>query len=403
MVCHFGFTKFAIRNPKFLKVLHVIPSVSAGSGGPSEAIFPMCRALRELEVDVLLATTDADLNGEADGRLEVVDLYQGVPLIFFRKQWSKSFKYSRPFANWLDQNVSEYDLVHIHAVFNHACIAAARAARRSQVPYVIRPLGTLGPWAMNQKPLRKKLFWHGGVSNLLHGAAAVHYTSWEERQAAEASLGLNHGFVVPLGVETITKADSAYDSLKDAALFQPYILVLSRLLPTKGIDVLLDAFLALTAEFPEWRLVLAGDGPSEYVSSLRATAADKNATERVLFTGWLRGERKGSALRNASLLALPSYHENFGLCVLEAMACGVPVLVSPHVSLASEIEAQGAGWVVLVERRALQAALAKALGAEDERRRRGSAALNLAQKFSWREIAGQLHKLYASILVGSQS
>ncbi len=364
----------------------------------------MCRALREQGVDVLLATTNADLNGEAEGSLEGITLYREVPTIFFEKQWGKSFKYSRPLAHWLGQNVSEYDLVHIHAVFNHACIAAARAAQRRQVPYVIRPLGTLGPWAMSQKPLRKRLFWHGGISDLVRGAAAIHYTSRAEQQAVETSLRLDRGFVAPLGVEMPATPAKASDSLKESAVGQPYILVLSRLLSTKAIHVLLDAFLLLTreAQFSEWHLVLAGDGPRDYVASLQAAAAKHNAADRVVFTGWLSGERKESALRNASMVALPSYHENFGLCVLEAMAIGVPVLISPHVSLASEVEDAGAGWVAAVEQPSLAAALAEALGSAEERRRRGLAATNLARSFSWAAIAGQLRNLYASIMAGDR-
>jgi glycosyltransferase involved in cell wall biosynthesis len=364
---------------------------------------------------VLLATTD---DGVSSSEFQVSSLpsslpsgagdsavreFKGVQTICFPKQWGQSFKYSRPFSQWLNEHVGDYDLVHIHAVFNHACIAAARACRRQGVPYIVRPLGTLDPWSMKQKSLRKRVFWLAGVNAMLSSAAAVHYTARAEQQGTERSLGLNHGVVVPLGVELPSGRPKSRKLLAAALpllVDHPYVLVLSRLLPTKGIHVLLKAFLELVKQekFADWRLVLAGEGPADYVDGLKAAGSAVNASEQVLFAGWLGGEEKEAALSNASLLALPSYHENFGLCVIEAMACSVPVLVSPQVNLAPDIETAGAGWVAEIEVDALRSALTAALSCRDELVRRGAEGRKLARKFAWPVIAGRLTDLYSSIL-----
>lgn len=358
----------------------------------------MCRALRDGGVDVLLATTDAGLNGSSRPALRTITSHQELPVIFFKKQLGDSFKYSRPFSQWLHENTSDFDVVHIHAVFNHACIAAANIARQQRVPYIVRPLGTLTPWAMAQKPLRKKLFWHGAIKSMMQSAAAVHYTSKTEQQAVESSLGLNHGLVVPLGVEV---APTPVENLFREH-FQlnrsPYILALSRLLPTKGIDVLLDAFLSVAhTELSDWRLVLAGDGPAEYVASLKYAVMKQNASDHVRFTGWLSGEMKASALQGASLLALPSHHENFGLCVMEALAYGVPVLISPHVSLAPEIEGAGAAWIAPVSKSSVRQALIDACSSKEELVRRGLAGKEFAARFTWPVIAQHLTEVYREI------
>ena len=164
--------------------------------------------------------------------------------------------------------------------------------------------------------------------------------------------------------------------------------------------MLLKAFLDLTKEgrFGEWKLVLAGEGPESYVESLRRTVQQDGGHDRVLFPGWLEGIKKSSALQNASLLALPSHHENFGLCVMEALAYGVPVLISPYVNLAPEIEAAGVGWIVPLESAALQEQLADALDHEDERERRGRAGQEFARRYTWREIAHDLERLYQSLV-----
>ena len=385
-----------------MRILQVIPSISGQAGGPSQAIFPMCRALREQGVDLLLATTDEGSSGENGTVLQYgqINDYKGQPTIFFPSQIGTSFKYSRPFAQWLYSNVANYDLVHIHAVFNHACIAAARACRRHDVPYIVRPLGSLDPWSMKQKSWRKKVFWHGAVKQMLRAAAAVHYTARAEQDATEKSLGLNHGVVVPLGIEPEPSAFRLLAQEDSLVRAQPYVLVLSRLLPTKGLDVLLEAFLSVRSQkqLENWSLVLAGQGPADFVGRLKQTTAAANATKHVLFPGWLEGDNKRAALHNASLLALPSYHENFGLCVMEALACGVPVLVSPQVNLAPEVQAAGAGWVAAVDKNSLAAALGAAMASEEDRLLKGRAGQTLSHRYSWPAIAGMLCDLYRGVL-----
>jgi len=375
-----------------MKVLHVIPSVSERSGGPATAIIPMCRALLRQGIEVLLITTDAGLdNGQVrDG--EVSD-YKGVPAIFFPSQLGESFKYSRPLAAWLSSNIQNFDMAHIHAVFNHSSVAAAHVCYKAGVPYVVRPLGTLDPWSMTQKSFRKRLFWQVSGKGMLRRAAAVHYTTEAEKLATEALFNLNHGKVIALGIKTSTTLSR--DKLAHhfpALAGDPYVLVLSRLHPKKGLDVLIDAFLSLPTKFVRWRLVLAGDGPADHVSKLKAMSND-----RVCFTGWVDGEKKDALLSCASLLALPSHQENFGLCVIEALSHSVPVLLSPHVNLAREIVLANAGWIATVDKDALAARLAQALEDEEELAGRGRAGKELSQKYSWESAAQGLVELYGNI------
>ena len=381
-----------------MKVLHVIPAVAARYGGPSQAVFGTARALAEQRVEVLVASTDADGSGRLPVQLGVECTYQDVPVIFFRRQLSEAFKYSRPLARWLDAHVDDYDVVHIHAVFSHACLAAASACRRHKIPYVVRPLGTLDPWSLRQKAFKKQVMWRIGGQKMLQHAAAIHYTTRAEQRLAEKPLGLTRGVVIPLGVN-----QQAYAKTANVAAFRarhpgleehPYVVVLGRLHPKKGLELLIDAFAKAAPE--EWRLVVAGEGDPTYTGELKRTA-DQHAPGRVLFTGWVEGEQKVAALQGAALLALPSHQENFGLVVIEALACGVPVLVSPYVNLADDVQAVGAGWVVPLEPAALAQGLAEALARSDERERRGAAGRDLAAQFSWPSVAAQLAQLYARV------
>ena len=363
----------------------------------------MCRELSDQGISVALATTDAGMSHEVAIRNTIVD-YKRIPTIFFESQWGHSFKFSRPMAVWLDENVRRFDVVHIHAVFNHACVAAARACHKHGVPYVVRPLGSLDPWSMNQKRLRKQLFWQLRGEKMLRGAAAVHYTTSAEREAVERTLGLSNGAVISLAIESrhAEPQSPGFDISRVLPQLNghPYVLVLSRLHPKKAIDVLIDAFVGATnnGDLKNWRLVIAGDGPDDYGRRLRQQVDAANAQERVLFPGWLEGDDKRDILSRAALLALPSYQENFGLCVVEALNCGVPVLVSPHVNLADDIQKSDAGWICSVEQTALQATLIEVLGNADERAKRGSAALTLSKQFTWNNTAKDLIRLYSSVV-----
>ena len=388
-----------------MRVLHVIPSVSERSGGPATAIVPMCRSLREQGIDVELVTTDEGLTeiktaGLTDVKGVLAD-FKGVPARFFPVQAGASFKYSRPLSFWLKHNVRSFDVAHIHAVFNHASVAAASACRSSGVPYVMRPLGTLDPWSLRQKPVRKRVFWLVSGRKMLRQSATVHYTAPAEKQAAETYLGLNHGRVIPLGVEP-GQASPGNDVAEwfPALAGQRYVLVLSRLEPKKALDVLIESFVSLVRrpEFASWRLVIAGQGARDHVATLKEKAANSH---RIMFAGWVEGEQKEALLRNAALLALPSRQENFGFCVLEAMARGVPVLLSPQVNLAPEIEAAGAGWIV--NREDLTPVLSTALADNGERTRRGQAAYVFAQRYSWEKTAADLIKLYEEVRCSNRS
>ena len=398
-----------------LKVLHVIPSVSEQSGGPAQAIFPMCRALVARGHEVCIATTRhglPSLNGNGNGPQR----YNGTSTHFFPIQWGDRFKYSRPLKTWLDENVRSFDVVHIHAVFNHSSIAAARACRRHLVPYVVRPLGTLDPWSLKQKSVRKSLFWNLAAKRMMTDAATIHYTAQAEFDRVKDSLGLTHGTVVPLG---ITSSDSvlgpqasrpardqpgltlaAQQAGTPAARSGPYVLFLSRLHPKKGLDVLIKAFVAVhkNREFPEWRLVIAGDGDAAFVNSLKQLVSSSSADGFISFIGWVSGDEKRDVLRKASLLVLPSSQENFGLCVLEALAEGVPVVVSRDVNLASDIADAGAGWISAIDIVSLQKTISEAMTDEEQRLSRGLAGKLFSKNFSWESIAEELEKMYLAII-----
>ena len=385
-----------------LRVLHVIPAVAARYGGPSAAVAGMCRALSALGHEVLLASTDADgRRGRVDPAAGAPDL-SGVQVAFFPRQASESFKWSAPMARWLQEHVADFDVVHIHAVFSHACLAAGRACRRAGVPYLVRPLGTLDPWSLSRHAWRKRVLLTVGGRGVLEHASLMHYTTAEEGQLAQQALPwLPKGIVVPLGVdEQIWRAGDAAISSRRGG----YVLALSRLDAKKGIDVLIGAFHRAVADpsLDRWKLIIAGDGDAALVASLRALAAAGPAANRIEFSGWVSGDARGSLLAGADLFALASHQENFGIAVAEALACGTPALVSPAVNLAADIEHDRAGWVCERDEQAFAQALVSAARDAGDRRQRGENARALAQRFRWPAVASQLASVYSDVIAGQE-
>jgi glycosyltransferase involved in cell wall biosynthesis len=247
--------------------------------------------------------------------------------------------------------------------------------------------------------------WRMAAGRMLSEAASIHYTTSEEKKLAEDSLGLDRGVVIPLGIDLgviqDTTAAGIFRHEQPSLGDRPYVLALSRIHPKKNFELLIEAFLSLARqpEMKRWLLVIAGDGDADYLVSLRALAEQLGGSDKVIFAGWLEGAVKASALQGASLFALPSRQENFGIAAAEALACGAPVVVSEHVNLAPDIARANAGWVTSLEPEGFSRALAEAMNGEDERRRRGAAGkLFVEQHLSWARSAAELKNLYSSTL-----
>lgn len=331
--------------------------MDASDGGPAVVLERLAQGLREAGLNVHVATT----------------------------REHGFYKYSRPLAQWLDKHVRDFDLVHVHGLFSHAPIAAARAARRHGVPYVVRPLGSLNAWGMqNRRPLLKKLSFRFIESDILRHAAFVHFASDAERADAEA-LGVPfRSVVIPNPLPEIPPGKVERDPAT--------VLFLSRLDPIKGIDLLLPAFEQVRQRIPEARLVVAGSG--------KHPLPDRT-NEAISWPGFLQNEAKLEALHRATVFVLPSYSESFGVAAAEAMAAGCPVIVSDRVAIHREITEAGAGLVVPCEIPALANALETLLTNPDLRKQLTARAQHLAhERYGLQSVVSRLIEAYNAFTNG---
>lgn len=387
-----------------MRILHVIPSLAPSSGGPSFALPAMARSLTAQGVQVTAATTDDDGPGKhlAGVPLGVETAQDGWSAIHFRKQ-TEFYKTSLPLRRWLRAHVREFDAVHIHAVFSFASLVAGRAAAACGVPYIVRPLGVLNRWGMeNRRRLVKALSFRWFDLPMLRQAAAMHYTSDMERMEA-ARFGLsNRQCVIPIGIDlapfaALPSRDVFSEAFPETATTRN-ILFLSRIDVKKGLDLLITAFAKIATKHPETRLIICGAGDPAWMESLRALAATQGMAQRITWTGQVTGDLRMAALAAAEMFVLPSHSENFGIALLEAMAAGLPCLSTDQVALAADAARENAVALTARHPEAIASSLDAMLNSAAARQTLAQAGQRLAQsKYSLAAMGASLHQLYREV------
>jgi len=327
-----------------MRLLNVIRSVDPVHGGPAEGLRQSVMASRLLGHSEEVVTLDAP--GAACVRDFPVTTFALGPA-------SGNFGFAAALVPWLKANVEGYDAVVVHGLWQYQSLAVWRALRGGPVPYFVYPHGMLDPWFRQAYPLKhfkKSIYWSLIERRVLRDAGAVLFTASEEARLAMHTFTpceINPA-VVGYGVAL---ADAARQVSADV-FFQAWpetrgrriVLFLGRLHPKKGGDLLIDAFAKVLESQPLSHLVMAGpDDGAGTRAALQAQAARLGMGDRVTFTGMLSGDLKWSALQAAEVFVLPSHQENFGIAVVEALAMGVPVLISDKVNIWREIVADEAG------------------------------------------------------------
>lgn len=387
----------AAHDPLSMKVLHVIPSVAKAHGGPTHALTTMERSLSALGIAVTTLTTDDDGRGRRLNSALQPRCVSGVTRHYARK-WSEFYKISPGLLIWLLSHVQDFDVVHIHALFSFSSVAAAFAAQTRSVPYVIRPLGTLSEYGVKRRrPWLKAASFRLIESRILANAAAVHFTSqaeWDEATVLGVPL---RGVVIPLGVDgaEVTRQNSPPFEVKPG---QKVVLFLSRLDPKKNLEGLLRAFRMVRESHSSAILIIAGDGPAEYVRFIKSLADAEGIGEAIIWTGHVEGPQKWSAFAAADVFVLPSFSENFGIAAVEAMIARRACVIGCGVAIAQEIVGAGAGLATEPDPPSIANALKKLLREETLRHEMGARGRDLAEReYASSVMARRLVELYRGI------
>ena len=381
-----------------MKILHVVASYlpAVRYGGTIVSVHGLCRALAQRGHDVHVFTTSVDGDRDSDVPHETPVAIDGVSVWYFRSPRFRRLYWAPRMRRMLRRHLGEFDIVHTHAIYLWPLWTAARLAHQQDVPYVVSPRGMLEKQLIEQK----SAIWKAGLigfieKRTLEQAAAVHMTSAREaEQAADFGFQLPAVRVIPNGVTVEPAAGRVSEGIGMIAHDAPFALFLGRVNWKKGLDRLIQAL----AHVPELRLVVAGNDEEEYTLVLDDLARQAGVADRVIFTGPIRGADKAALLSAARLLVLPSYSENFGNVVVEAMAAGCPVVVTREVGIAESVEQIGAGLVVDGAPRELGNAIAALAGDAAQRREMGARGRAAAvAQFSWPAVAERMEALYQAV------
>jgi glycosyltransferase involved in cell wall biosynthesis len=389
-----------------MKMLQIIPSVSLVYGGPSQMILGLSKALANNGIELTIITTNSNGDqGQAplNVPLKTPIKQDGYEIIYFQCSPFKRYKFSFDLLMWLNSNINNYDLAHIHALFSPVTTAAATICRMKNVPYILRPLGTLDPADLKKKKQLKNIYGYLLEKPNISGAAGIHFTSQKECDVSFRFGAKTNDLIIPLGVE-IAENLSLFNNIRQELGINdniPLILFMSRIEPKKGLDLLIPALEILLNEGLNFHFILAGANPQDqiYEDSIKEQINHSSLKKSTTITGFVTGENKLKLLQNADLFVLPSYYENFGIAVVEAMLMGIPVVISDQVYIYQEIEKAKAGWICNCNKEDLIEKLRLAIIDHNSRKEKGLNARKLVEeKYNWNAIAHQMISIYEEII-----
>lgn len=358
-------------------------------GGPIRSVHGLCRALAAGGHHVEVYTTSVD----GPRRLDVpegapIDV-EGVCVRYFRSRFDRLY-WSPQMRRALDDALSKFDLVHLHSVYLWPTAAAARMARVRGVPYVLSPRGMLVPELISAKSSILKRAWINLIeSRNLRFADRLHMTSRQEfHDLVRCGLALAPVVEIPNGVD--------FESEYLRCPVPGHVLYLGRISWKKNLFALVNAICAL----PNASLTLAGPDEEALVAPLLEQARLKGAVSRVRWVGQVGSSAKKELFSSAALTVLPSFNENFGNVVVEAMAQGCPVMVTPEVGARCVVEDCGGGWVAAgTGDDQLREALSNAFSDPQRAEERGANARRYVRsELSWSAVATRMSSLYRSVL-----
>lgn len=364
-----------------MKVLTFISSIDLTGGGPSRSVPMLVKGLAEVGVDITLMTfCSDDMNTHAlDGTTAKLKVLEP----------GTSAKYLEEYI------LSErFDLIQMQSLWAKSYHQVARIARKHDIPYIITPRGMLEPWSLSQKKWKKKLAMKLYQKADLQKAACI-FTTAEMETRHIRDLGIKTPCsVIPNGIET-----EGYPCRKTVEGVKKQILFLSRIHVKKGIELLIDSFTNLYKNFVDWSVVIVGNGDAEYIESLKLKVKGLGMQGSIKILPPVFGEAKTKLYQESSLFCLPSYSENFGMVIAEAMSCGVPVITTTNCPW-EILNETNTGWCIDLSVDNLEKTLQKALSLTPanlfEMGQRASKLVN--EKFNYLNVAARTKELYEWIL-----
>jgi glycosyltransferase involved in cell wall biosynthesis len=341
-----------------MKVVHSITSLDLSAGGPSRSLPNICIGLKDQGLEQQIITYNSKRPNIDKLRFENIDVQ-------FVSSDRKKDKLGLGFKREIQK--IKGDLFHLHNLWSPILHWTANYCYNNNIPYIMSPRGTLEPWPLSQKKIKKKLFWHLFQKQDLIKANCIHTTSIMEAMNIR-ELGVKTPIaIIPNGINT-----ENYPYLKSGESKEKILLFLSRVSPKKGIENLIDAWTSIPDRNKKnWKVRIVGEGDTGdndvYFSRIRNLIESKGLSHSIILVGPKYGKDKIEEYKNASLFILPTYSENFGMVIAEAMISGVPVITTTGTPW-KILKEKNIGWWIKLSKENLISAIIEAVSLSDEQR-----------------------------------
>lgn len=368
-----------------MKILSFVSSIDLSSGGPSRSVPMFTKGLAELGVDITLMTIRSkNMNTHT---LEGTT----AKLKVFEPSFSK-----KEIAKYLADE--KFELIQIQSMWDLPYHKVMVEARRLGVPYIVTPRGMLEPWSLSQKKWKKKLAWWLYQRHDVQKSACVFTTAKMEAEHVR-KLGITTcKAVIPNGIETDAyPCKTSFEGVKKQVLF------LGRIHVKKGIELLFEAWKRLHSDYADWQLLVVGNGDAKYIHRLENRVESLGLKDSIKILPPVFGEAKIKVYQESALFCLPSFSENFGMVIAEAMSCGTPVITTTNCPW-EILNETNTGWCIDLSVDNLECALREALTMS------AAKLYNMGQRarkpiydnFDYRSVARKTLYLYEWLLNGGE-
>ncbi|HWQ92141.1 MAG TPA: glycosyltransferase [Clostridia bacterium] len=376
--------------------IHITSWLSRRGGG----IPPVVRALAQGSVHLGVQSTIAGLQDGSDGE---GDTQTPIQVISGTVVGPRAFGFSQSLRHQIEIVTSSQMVVHVHGLWMYPGLMARRMAKARGAPLIISPHGMLEPWALLNGRWKKRAAALLFERKNLRSASCLHALCRAEAKSIRRFGLRNPIAIIPNGIDLagydILPSHDAIEARYPQLKYRKRALFLSRLHPKKGLPHLLRAWKAVVVSWPNWVLLIAGPDEAGHQAEMKSLASNLSLADSVVFLGPVYGEDKRTALACANLFVLPSFSEGFSMAVMEAAACGLPVLLTPECNF-PELRAAGGAIEVSPDAKGCEQGLRQMLGMTDpERKAMGQRARKLVERsYTWPSIAREMLSVYSWVL-----
>lgn len=371
-----------------MNIAHIISSIDIKYGGPSRSATHLIENLGTLNPDYQFSLYTKNSENP------IIEKFTNLnsKLYFFDHL---KFGFAKGIINKINEN--PHDLMHLHGVWDLPLVQAYLTLKKKQIPYIVSPRGMMEPWSLSQKEFKKKLFRKLIIDRMYNDSACIHATS-ETEAINLRKLGFTNPIaVIPNGIvlQDFPNYNKKFNQKKK-------LLLLSRIHKKKGLENLIEAWSLIDYKIKKnWYVEIVGNGSFDYISSIKDKIKGSGLEDSMKILNPVFGKNKIELYKSADLFVLPTYSENFGIVIAEALASKVPVITT-NATPWEELNSCKAGWCINIGVNPLKNALTEAIKLPNEilNEMGQNGRILVKDKYSMQKVAKQMTHLYSWVLYG---